>query len=105
MHFTKKENMPTNSAAYTRAYERKHYKERAGSAKGKKGIAARVKARRMLLKKLGKAKLKGKDVDHITPIGLGGKTVASNLRVQSVKENRGNGAKVKKRLSKRKKKK
>lgn len=104
MHFTNTENMPTNSKKYTREYERKNYKERAGSAKGKKGIAARVKARRMLLKKLGKAKLKGKDVDHITPIGLGGKTVASNLRLQSVKENRGNGAKVKKKLKRRRKK-
>ncbi len=49
--------MPTNSAAYTRAYERKHYKQRAGSAQGKKGIAERIKARRLMIAKYGKAAL------------------------------------------------
>lgn len=44
---------------------------------------------RKKLAKLGKvSKGDGKDVDHITPESKGGKTVMSNLRVESASDNR-----------------
>jgi hypothetical protein len=54
----------------------------------KKKRAERNKARRMLVKEGAVKKGDGKDVDHITPLGKGGKTVRSNLRVQSAAANR-----------------
>ena len=49
----------------------------------------RNKARRLMEKEVGKAALKGKDVDHKTPIRSGGTNARSNLRVTSVAKNRG----------------
>jgi hypothetical protein len=40
-------------------------------------------------KKVGKDALKGKDVDHIKPMRSGGKTSTGNLRIRSIKSNRG----------------
>lgn len=49
--------------------------------------AQRKAARRSVEKKLGKAKVAGKDVDHKKGLAAGNK--ASNLRVESVAKNRG----------------
>jgi hypothetical protein len=49
----------------------------------------RVKARRMLEKEGAVSKGDGKDVDHKNPLRSGGTTTRSNLRVRSVKSNRG----------------
>ena len=54
----------------------------------KKRRAANNKARRMMIKKVGKAALRGKDVHHIHAQKNGGKTTMSNLRVMSRSKNR-----------------
>lgn len=57
-----------------------------------KTVGDRVKrnaARRAMEKKHGKAALKGKDVDHKTPIKDGGGNSKRNLRITSRKHNRG----------------
>ena len=48
----------------------------------------RNKARREMEKKVGKEALKGKDVDHKTPIRSGGGNGAGNLRAISPSKNR-----------------
>jgi len=50
--------------------------------------AARDRARYMMEKKGMLHKGDGKDVDHIKPESKGGKTVASNLRVEPAHDNR-----------------
>ena len=55
---------------------------------------ARNKARREVAKKVGKAALKGKDVDHKDRNAQNNS--ASNLRIQSVKANRSRNSKKKK---------
>ena len=56
----------------------------------------RGKARRMLIKKYGKAFMKDKEADHIIPLANGGKTVLSNLKPVSAKKNRSKKPKGKK---------
>jgi hypothetical protein len=51
--------------------------------------AKRVQARRDVEKKVGKAAIAGKDVDHKKPLRNGGTNAPSNLRVATVKANRG----------------
>ena len=51
--------------------------------------ALRIKAHRQMEKKVGKAALAGKDVDHKTPLRKGGSNSPKNWRVVSVKKNRG----------------
>lgn len=53
----------------------------------KEDNAQRKRARRAVEKKLGKAAVKGRDVDHIR--GLSAGNGAKNLRVESVAKNRG----------------
>lgn len=48
----------------------------------------RKAARRAMEKKVGKAALKGKDVDHKTPLKAGGSNRPGNLRVMSPSKNR-----------------
>lgn len=67
---------------------RKEYEQYDGTPAVKKRRAQRNKARHMM-EKLGKVhKGDGKDVDHIIPETKGGKTVLSNLRVESAHDNR-----------------
>ena len=54
-----------------------------------KNRAARNKARAQVEKKVGKAAIAGKDVDHKTPLRKGGGNGAGNLKVKSVESNRG----------------
>ena len=71
----------------TRDYK-KEYAEYHGKPEQIANRAERVKARRVMEKTGAAKKGDGKDVDHITPLGKGGKTVRSNLRVKSATANR-----------------
>lgn len=53
-----------------------------------KDRALRNKARREMEKLYGKEAIKGKDIGHIKSLDNGGKSIPSNLRIESVKENR-----------------
>ena len=68
---------------------KKEYAEYHGKPAEIKKRAERVKARRMLEKTGAVHKGDGKDVDHKKPLRAGGTTTKSNLRVRSVKSNRG----------------
>lgn len=68
---------------------KKHYAEYQGTPEQIAKRSARNKARRLMEAKHGAAALKGKDVDHKTPIKRGGSNAPSNLRLQSPSVNRG----------------
>jgi len=68
---------------------RKEYDEYHGKPEQVKNRAERVKARRMMEKKGAVSKGDGKDVHHVKPLRSGGKSTPTNLRVRSVKANRG----------------
>lgn len=72
----------------TRDYK-KEYAEYHGKPEQIQNRAERVKARRMMEKTGAVHKGDGKDVDHKKPLKSGGTTTKSNLRVRSVKANRG----------------
>jgi hypothetical protein len=72
----------------TRDYK-KEYAEYHGKPEQIQNRAERVKARRMMEKTGAVTKGDGKDVDHKKPLKSGGTTTKSNLRVRSVKANRG----------------
>ena len=57
---------------------KKEYAEYHSKPAQKKNRALRNNARRAAVRKHGKAKLKGKDVDHIVPLSKGGIQWASN---------------------------
>lgn len=59
------------------------------SEKRKDERAARMRARRAMVKKHGKEALKGKDVDHKKALRHGGSNDMSNLRVRDPDSNRG----------------
>ncbi len=67
----------------------KEYSDFHGKPEQIKKRAARVKARRIMEKEGAVTKGDGKDVDHKVPLRKGGSTERSNLRVRSVKSNRG----------------
>lgn len=75
------------------ASSKRNYKQEYAEFHGKpeqvKKRAQRVKARRMLEKEGTVSKGDGKDVDHIKPLKNGGTSARGNLRVRSVKANRG----------------
>jgi hypothetical protein len=73
----------------TKAQLAKHYKDYQGKPEQIAKRSERNKARRLMEKKVGKDALKGKDVDHIKPMRSGGKTSTGNLRIRSIKSNRG----------------
>ena len=68
---------------------KKEYAEYHGKPEQVQNRAERVKARRMMEKTGAVTKGDGKDVDHKKPLRSGGTTTKSNLRVLSVKANRG----------------
>lgn len=70
-------------------------KEKFNNPKEKKKRAKRNKARREMVKKHGKSKLKGKDVDHKKPLRKGGSNSKSNLRIRSRSSNRADNGKKK----------
>lgn len=78
------------------ASSKRNYKQEYAEFHGKpeqvKKRAQRVKARRMLEKEGAVSKGDGKDVDHIKPLKSGGTSARGNLRVRSVKANRGDKA-------------
>lgn len=68
---------------------RQHYKDYQGTPEQIAKRTQRNQARAAVAKKLGHAAIKGKDVDHKTPLRSGGGNGASNLRVMSRARNRG----------------
>ena len=72
----------------TRDYK-KEYAEYHGKPEQIANRAERVKARRIMEKTGAAKKGDGKDVDHIRPLSKGGTSAKSNLRMRSVKANRG----------------
>lgn len=67
----------------------KEYRDFHGKPEEIKKRAQRVKARRMMENTGAVHKGDGKDVDHKKPLRAGGTTTKSNLRVRSIKANRG----------------
>jgi hypothetical protein len=65
----------------------KEYREYQGTPEQLKNQSTRHKARRKMVAKLGKAAVAGKDVHHVNGIEAG--NGHGNLRVMSVKKNRG----------------
>lgn len=72
----------------TRDYA-KEYADFHGKPEQIKRRAERVKARRIMEKTGAAHKGDGKDVDHIKPLKSGGTSAKINLRMRSVKANRG----------------
>lgn len=68
---------------------KKEYAEYHGTPEQIANRAERVKARRMMEKTGAAKKGDGKDVDHIKPLSKGGTSARTNLRMRSVKANRG----------------
>lgn len=67
----------------------KEYREYHAKPEQKRNRAKRNAARRLMEEELGKAAIKGKDIDHKMPLSKGGSNARSNLRVMSVRQNRG----------------
>lgn len=83
--------------AYKRNYkqERRTAKRRGETGVGSSsGDAKRHRARRAMEKKVGKAKLRGKDVHHKRPVKSGGGNSGSNLALASRKSNRAAGGRI-----------
>ena len=79
---------------------RKEYADYHGKPEQIKQRAERVKAQRMVDKtgkdanSNGKADAReGKDIDHKKPLRAGGKSTKDNLRIRSIKANRGDNGK------------
>lgn len=68
---------------------KKEYAEYHGKPEQIANRAERVKARRVMEKTGAAKKGDGKDVDHIRPLSKGGTSAKTNLRMRSVKANRG----------------
>ncbi len=67
----------------------RHYRDYQSKPSVMKKRAMNNKARRMMEEERGAAAIKGKDVHHVTPQRSGGATTMSNLKVETVKKNRG----------------
>lgn len=70
---------------------KRHTREYGARPEQRKKRAKRNAARADMVKKHGKKALEGKDVGHKKPISKGGTNARSNLKIQSVKSNRGHG--------------
>lgn len=73
----------------TKAERDKHWREYQTRPDQMANNAARKRARRAMEKTHGKTALAGKDIDHKKPLRNGGSNGHGNLRVRSVKANRG----------------
>lgn len=87
--------MPSNKKGYMGSYYHKN-KNKFNNPLEKEKRASRNAARRLMVKKVGKAAVKGKDVNHKTPLRSGGRNTIGNLNIQTKKVNRGNNGKKKK---------
>lgn len=67
----------------------RHYREYQGTPEQIAKRSERNKARRGMEKEVGKAALKGKDVDHKKMLKDGGSNARSNLRITTPHKNRG----------------
>jgi hypothetical protein len=76
-----------------KAYYADQYERYGSKPEAIKERSQRNKARRAMVKKVGKGALAGKDVDHKKPIRSGGSNASGNLRVRSVAANRGDNGK------------
>ncbi len=85
------EGKRSSTSHRTPAQIRAHGKGYQATVTQKKRRAKRNAARAAVVKKKGAAAVRGKDVDHKRPLSKGGSNKASNLRVASVKKNRGHG--------------
>lgn len=69
------------------------YKHEYASYQGRpeqiKNRAKRNAARRLMIRKYGKSRVAGKDIDHKRPLRSGGGNGRGNLRIRSVHANRG----------------
>jgi 5-methylcytosine-specific restriction endonuclease McrA len=74
--------MKNGKRDYTRDYA---WQKKTGKLKD---IYARVKARREVIKKVGKAAVRGKDIDHRVPLSKGGSNTMDNFRIASRSANR-----------------
>lgn len=71
------------------AYIRNYKQEDANDTPARKQARSdRNKARRIAEAYYGAAAIQGKDIDHITPVSKGGRTVKSNLRIATPAANR-----------------
>lgn len=75
--------MPSKNRNY-----KKEYANYQGKPEQIKNRSERNKARRKMEKVVGKAKLRGKDVDHKVPLSRGGSNDMKNLQITSVRYNR-----------------
>ena len=73
----------------TREDYARHYRDYQGKPEQIKKRVQRDQARREMEKTVGKAALKGKDVDHKKPIRAGGSNAKGNLRIATPAANRG----------------
>jgi len=80
--------MPTNPKGYMGKYYSSN-KQKFNNPREQAKRALRNQARRIMTKEMGNAALKGKDIDHKTPLAKGGGGGRSNLRVMSRSKNRG----------------
>ena len=72
-------------------YDPEYYqknKSRWTTPEEEKKRAKRHKARRMMIKAIGEAAAKGKDVDHKVPLSKGGGNTMKNLRLKKPSKNR-----------------
>lgn len=81
----------SKTAHRTPSQIKRHGRTYQASPEQRKKRAERNAARAAVKKKLGAAAVKGKDVGHKKPMSKGGTNAAGNLKVQSVKKNRGHG--------------
>ena len=81
----------------TRDYKRE-YALHQSSPKDIAQRSARNKARRVVKKSVGEAAIRGKDIDHKRPLSKGGSNSPCNLRIRSVRANRGDKSMMRKKL-------
>lgn len=67
---------------------KKEYRDYQGRPSQIRNRSKRNAARRLMIKKHGKAAVRGKDVDHKRHLASGGSNRLSNLRIRSIKANR-----------------